>query len=128
MRIEFELNGPPRPKQRPRFNARTKSVHTPEATKKYERAIGNMALVALHKALRKDEGLKWEMGATYRVVCEFHHKKSLSSCPDGDNVTKAVLDGMEGILFTNDRNVLEVTYMTFPDCDEAKTCVKVEIL
>lgn len=126
MQIEFELEGPPRPKGRPRVTAR--GTYTPEATKQYEKAIGNMALVALHTALRKNEGLKWEMAATYRVVCEFHHKKPLSSCPDGDNVTKAVLDGMEGILFTNDRNVVEVTYMTFPDCDEAKTCVTVETL
>lgn len=126
MQISFELPGPPKPKGRPRVTSR--GTYTPKATQDYEKAIANVALVALHTALRADEDLKWDMEGRYRLVCEFRHKKSLGSCPDGDNCLKAVSDGLEGILYRNDRLVVEGVFLTVPDCDNPSTHVTVRVL
>lgn len=103
MRIEFTLRGRPQPKRRPRVTSR--GTFTPGATPAYEKAIGNVALVARMKAHVGGAPL-WPQDAEYTLsVSIFIKGKALM---DLDNVIKSVADGMEGVLFTNDRQVAEL--------------------
>lgn len=126
VKLRFTVDGPPKPKARPRVTS--KGTYTPKSTKTYENAIGNAGLAALAEWLRSGDERCWPMNSHYRVTAHFRHKKQLASCPDGDNCLKAVQDALEGILYSNDRLVIQGTYMTFPDEHKAATWVEIEVI
>lgn len=95
--VSFVVPGPPRPKERPRVTAR--GTFTPTRTKQYERAIGQTALMHASRS--------WALDGVYRVTCVFVFK-SHRHC-DADNALKAALDGMEGALYRNDKQVMETS-------------------
>lgn len=45
---------------------------------------------------------------------------------DLDNMLKALIDGLENILFENDRNIIEIRAVKYNNCDTVKTIVHVE--
>jgi Holliday junction resolvase RusA-like endonuclease len=47
---------------------------------------------------------------------------------DIDNLLKALLDGMENILFENDKMIFEIHAEKFSNCDSAKTVILLEQL
>lgn len=126
MKLTFTIEGPPKPKERPRVSR--KGAYTPKPTKDYQEAVGSAAFTALNRWLREREDRVWPMNAHYSVTAHFRHKKALGGCPDGDNCMKAVQDALEGILYSNDRLVLKGTYMTFPGEAQMSTWVEVEVL
>jgi Holliday junction resolvase RusA-like endonuclease len=89
MKLAFVVEGPPQPKERARMGAGGRWF-TPKRTREYETRVANAALVAMQ--LLKRSGHVWPRDAAYRVellVCFPDARKR-----DGDNVLKAVLDGL----------------------------------
>lgn len=116
--LTFFVPGEPRGKARP-INYGTNVVKD-EKTAAYENRIA----LAAHAALGDQKML--EGGVAVRIVAYFQpptstrpgpREKMLSGDmqfikrPDIDNLAKAVLDGCQGIVFANDRNVAELIAM-----------------
>ncbi len=127
MHLTFEIPGPPVPKGRPRVTRR--GTFTPQKTKDYERQVAVAALVAYNMYLSEtdqgDERL-WPTDAKYSVDCTFCFKKN-PPC-DGDNCLKAVQDGLEKVLYENDKQVVAGSYKTYKGSDRDMTYVTVTVL
>jgi Holliday junction resolvase RusA-like endonuclease len=95
--VRFTVPGPPRPKERPRVTSR--GTFTPTRTKQYERAVGHAAILHASRS--------WALDGVYRVTCLFVFRTHRH--PDADNCLKACLDGMEGALYRNDKQVTETS-------------------
>lgn len=113
----FTLLGPPVGKQRPRFNRETGRAHTPKKTREFEAAIANVANLHLCR--------DWPKDARYRLHVKFTGRR-----PDGDNVVKAVADGLEGVAYDNDRQVDGGTWERFPkrESKPPRTEIRIEVL
>lgn len=105
--IDLVIHGKPVGKARPRFSRRGNKVvtFTPRETQIYEQNIKALAQVAmLGKAM-----LEGPVKVT--ITAYFSHKKKTGwhiSRPDIDNVVKAVLDGLNGVVFTDDAVVAQL--------------------
>lgn len=104
-------------KERPRYSAWTKSFYTPQKTKEFEAIVGAYA-----KVYMRDHGLSITDGpvsvsvTVYDKMPKSWSKKKKSEAlsgsiypmktPDGDNVLKAILDGMQDIVYVNDKQVV----------------------
>jgi Holliday junction resolvase RusA-like endonuclease len=95
--VAFTVLGPPRPKERARVTAR--GTFTPRRTREYERAIADQG--AWHC------GAAWALDGAYRVLVTFvfaNHRRR-----DVDNCLKCVLDGLNGIAWDDDCQVVTAT-------------------
>ena len=93
MRIEFTAPVVAVPKARPRFT-RSGRTYTPAKTQAFEKQIALMARRAM-----ADAGVsRVESGAV-----------SKTTKPDIDNLKKAVLDGMNGVVFADDALVSRIS-------------------
>lgn len=114
MKNKIIINGPCVPKERPR-HTRTGMIYTPKATKDYE------ALVALtcERLVKQpyDEPLKVEIHVYKKPPTSWSKKRrefavKNNTCvvvkPDVDNYAKSVLDGLNGVLFTDDKLVADL--------------------
>jgi Holliday junction resolvase RusA-like endonuclease len=105
--IDLVIHGKPVGKARPRFSRRGNKVvtFTPRETQIYEQNIKALAQVAmLGKAM-----LEGPVKVT--ITAYFSHKKKTGwhiSRPDIDNVVKAVLDGLNGVVFADDAVVAQL--------------------
>ncbi len=129
MHLTFEIPGPPVPKGRPRVTRR--GTFTPQKTKDYEQAVGEAAMVALAnlqllKIDPDDDLWDWPVGSQYKVSCVFCFTKN-PAC-DGDNILKAVQDGLEKVLYANDKQVVAGSYSTHKGNKLDITYVTVEVL
>lgn len=109
--FRFDIPGPPVGKQRTRSGYGSTKHRTPQKTRDYENHVGVMAWLA---SLQRD-GLddSWLSGKVYMDL-RIYHKNGRK--PDSDNVVKAVADGLTGIIWPNDRNVLpRVQFEIYPD-------------
>ncbi len=104
LKLTFEVLGPPVPKARPRFNKTTRQVYTPKETKDYERHVGSCSWVVT----ARNPWIEWPIKEPQQVIVdmEIHHEKSYGSAPDADNVVKAICDGIEGVIYVNDRQAV----------------------
>lgn len=118
--MEFIVEGDPVGKQRPRFNGRTRTTYTPRKTKHYETLIrkayedtggsildGYISLsldvyFAIPKSYTKEK----------RLACE-HNINRPDKKPDIDNILKIVLDGLNGVAYADDKQVIEVRCRKF---------------
>lgn len=119
MQICFEVPGQPRGKGRPRFARRGNFVktYTDDKTSSYEDQIRFYAL----QAMGSSEPLKTALEAFIYVrlpVPQSYSKKRTEAClsglerpckkPDLDNVVKSFMDGMNGIVYGDDAQVVEI--------------------
>ena len=116
--FEFEVEGIPKGKGRPRFARKGNFVraYTPKTTHDYEHHIAEtyvykggtafdypylgvyiIAYFPIPKSTRKADRLLMETG------CVWHNKK-----PDTDNVAKSVLDALNGIAWNDDKQVVSL--------------------
>jgi crossover junction endodeoxyribonuclease RusA len=93
--VEMCVPGAPVPKGRPRV-AKGRA-YTPDRTAQYETAIG----WAARAAMRSRRPVESRVGVTIRVW-------GASPSADIDNIAKTVLDGMNGIVYVDDRKVDEL--------------------
>ena len=118
--IELVISIDPLPKQRPRFgNGRT---YTPYKTKKYEESIRVSC-----KSQYCNAPLSGPL--TAEVYFLFKRPPSIRRAnhdvrPDLDNLLKALFDGMNGILFKDDAQIVRImAYKKYSDTD-GRICVR----
>jgi Holliday junction resolvase RusA-like endonuclease len=106
--IDMVIYGKPVAKARPRFG-RSKSgkpvTYTSSETRKYEQEVKTLAQVAMFGK----EMLEGPVRVT--ITAFFNHKTKTgyhTSRPDLDNVIKAILDGLNGVIFADDAAVAEI--------------------
>jgi Holliday junction resolvase RusA-like endonuclease len=117
--IMFTVYGHPVAKGRPRFSTRGKFpvAYTPEKTKTYETEVGMMAKVAMGASEALEGALEAFIYVTFPIPTSYS-KKRTEAClndlekhtkrPDLDNVIKAVIDGMDKIVFFNDSQITSI--------------------
>lgn len=99
--IEFFVQGEPRPKQSFRVAGRGRGF-TPARVKTWQADVGWEAQQAM-RAQNLFEPITW---LELAVVLEFHlgNRRRV----DLDNLSKAVLDGLNGIIWKDDQQVIEL--------------------
>ena len=94
--IEFVVPGRPVPKARPRLGVRGRKafIYTPPATREYEKLVGWVARCA---------GCKPIDGAVAVTLTVYTRGKM-----DVDNMAKSILDGLNGVAYKDDDQVVEL--------------------
>lgn len=111
--MRIEIQGQPFAKQRPRFSRIGGRVYTPAPTVAFEKKVADMAKKANAPCL---EGpVKLIVIAVFEPAKSWSKKKRAAHLwnphlqkPDLDNVAKGILDGLNGIAFTDDSQVYEI--------------------
>ena len=115
--FEFTIPGAPKGKARPRVV--NNHAYTPEATVQYERLVqACWEKAAGDWMAEKDQPVALYVSAYYPVP-ESHTKKQKerelrnwvlpTKKPDIDNILKIIMDGLNGVAYHDDKQVVEVT-------------------
>lgn len=116
MILTFTVPGKPQGKQRPRVVSGR--AYTPNETVMFERSVGFCALAERPRG--------WPLDATYRVtIAARYADKRLR---DLDNLIKSVLDGLNGVAWKDDSQVIVITAAKETGQHVAETEVSVEVL
>jgi Holliday junction resolvase RusA-like endonuclease len=115
--IRVVVGGSPVGKQRPRLG-KGGHVYTPARTRRYERTVKWSALGARPRS--------WSLSGVYRVDAEAWFPDARRR--DGDNVLKSVLDGMIGVLYEDDSQVVVAVVSKGIDRENPRTVIVVEEL
>ena len=106
--IDAVIVGKPVSKGRPRFG-RAKNgnmvAYTPFKTRKYEQEVKSLFQIAMFGKAMLEGPVK------VTITAYFNSKKKTgwhTSRPDLDNIIKAILDGLNGIVFHDDAAVAEI--------------------
>lgn len=113
----FTVEGAPVGKGRPKFARRGNFVqaYTPTKTKAYEQQIADAARVAMGNKLQTTEPVQVNLNVFVPIPASWSKlKRQLAqkgvvyptTKPDIDNVTKAVFDAMNGIVFQDDKQIV----------------------
>jgi len=117
--VTFAVEGTPIGKGRPKFARRGNfvSTYTPTKTRDYETLIAEAA----HQAMGSSEPLKTPVAAYIYITVPIpasYSKKRSAAClgglerpckkPDIDNIIKAFLDSMNGIVYADDTQVISL--------------------
>ena len=112
--MRIVINQPPQPKGRPRFT-RSGHAYTPEKTRAYEEIVKLCARLAVNKPLTGAIRLKasffmpipksWSQQKKRAAIAG---KMAHATKPDIDNLLKAILDGMNGIAYEDDKQIVEI--------------------
>jgi len=105
--IEFTVPGRPKPKQRPRMG-KGGNVYTPKETRMYELKVGWYALKAMQGHLK----LTGPVGVEVKLYVK--DKRA----GDIDNLAKAIMDGMLGVVYNDDRQVRVLRISRHQDKEE----------
>ncbi|MBQ3969841.1 MAG: RusA family crossover junction endodeoxyribonuclease [Clostridia bacterium] len=102
----FVIYGKPQGKARPRFS--NGHAYTPKQTTDYERQIKN-AFIAAGGQMIESEGVIIEIDVYYKKTAADKKKTSPTKKPDIDNICKIVLDGLNGVAYADDKQVISLT-------------------
>jgi len=117
--VNFMVEGTPVPKGRPRFARRGKfvSTYSPKTTVDYETKVAEAAQLAMGSS----EPLETPVGAYIYITLPIpasYSKKRTQACLSGeerptkksdiDNFCKAVFDGMNGVVFLDDSQIVSL--------------------
>jgi len=117
--IQFAIPGPPVGKGRPRFSRRGAfvSVHTPEKTASYESLVKMAAGEAMDGRPPLTEACECDIRVTMLPPASWSIKKQTSALngeifptvkPDADNAAKLVCDACNGIVYMDDKQVVDL--------------------
>ena len=101
--IEFTVCTTPRPWQRPRFNSNTGSVFTAPAIKAYSELIRIAAVKAMGGRAPFAQPIIVNLSLASDTFCDWKR------FGDVDNLSKIVLDAMNGIVYLDDSLIIELT-------------------
>ena len=119
MQIHFQVEGDPKGKGRPRFTRAGKftRVYTDKQTLDYETLIKSFAM----EAMGSTDPLETPVSVFLYVrhpIPQSYSKKRTEAClsglekpckkPDIDNIAKTYLDGMNGVVFVDDTQVVDL--------------------
>jgi Holliday junction resolvase RusA-like endonuclease len=111
--VTFVVEGQPIPKERHRMS--NGHAYTPPRTRNWETAVAWCARIAM--------GPKKPLAGDLVVTLEFRRKGKLRA--DLDNISKAVLDSGNGVIWTDDKQVIELHARVRYDSDDP--CVTVTV-
>lgn len=115
--LTFSMSGTPRAKGRPRTTVRGgfATVYTDAKTKKYEASVADLS----RKAMREKPPISGAISVSLRFRMPIPKSETKpvkaamaagevphTSKPDIDNLQKAILDGMNGIVFVDDSQIV----------------------
>lgn len=134
--VLFTVYGEPVAKGRPRFSTRGKFVQTftPDKTRTYEAEVAMMAKAAMGSSKPLDSALEAFIHLTFPIP-QSYSKKRAEAClagqekhtkrPDADNVAKAIIDGMDQIVFLNDSQIVSLhIHKTYGEIAKAEILVR----
>lgn len=113
--LTFIIDGPPVPKGRPRVTRR--GTYTPAKSASYETAVGWIAKAQMRGTPPLTGPLKVIIEAELPIPKSWSKTKKEAaerqeiqptSKPDADNLAKSVLDGLEGIAFEDDAQIVRL--------------------
>ena len=112
----FQVPGEPQGKGRPRFVRSTGRAYTPGRTLHYEDRVATIAALVFEGQdlpLGPDVPVRLEVEALFTRPRRLYRRKDSAeriwahrARVDGDNILKAIGDGLQRILFTDDRQVV----------------------
>jgi Holliday junction resolvase RusA-like endonuclease len=115
-KILYKLYGEPVAKGRPRFT-RQGRAYTPAKTKTYEDEVAVMAKAAMHCLEPLTTPVAVFVYVTFAVP-QSYSKKRREACleglerhvkrPDLDNIVKAITDGMNGVVYEDDSQIVSL--------------------
>jgi Holliday junction resolvase RusA-like endonuclease len=117
--VNFMVEGTPVPKGRPRFARRGKfvSTYSPKTTVDYETKVSQAAKVAMGSSNPLETPVGVYIYITLPIPASYS-KKRIQACLSGeerptkksdiDNFCKAIFDGMNGIVFLDDSQVVSL--------------------
>lgn len=115
--MKFEIEGKPVGKGRPRLSRW--GVYTPTKTVNYENLVRFSYLQATNDKFI-DCDLKIEIWAIFEPIKSISQKKQKELMnkpyrkkPDIDNITKSILDGLNGIAYQDDNQITELVVHKF---------------
>jgi Holliday junction resolvase RusA-like endonuclease len=126
--IEFTVDGPPIGKGRPkavRFGNQVR-MYTPKKTSEYETDIAFKAAQVMADLEAVETPVSVGVLAYYPIPASWSKKRQQAAIdgteipgkPDLDNVLKAVLDALNGVVYVDDKQVVRLTggkaYSTYP--------------
>ena len=139
--IDFEVPGKPHGKERTGDDIRTNkdgkqftSHYTPSKTREYEEYVGWRALKQMHEQVKTDRPVQMMFHAYFEVPKSWPNwKRDLAlsgriepTCkPDLDNIEKSIMDGLNGVVWHDDAQVVTVTKNKFY-AESARVCVCVK--
>lgn len=117
--IRITVPGRPVPKGRPMLGVRGRKafVYTPERTKEYEQTVGWHARAAVQVC----EAL--ECPVAVAIDLYLHGKRRI----DVDNCAKSILDGMNGIVYEDDNQVVDLRVRKLRESNRKNQRVEVEV-
>ena len=114
-RYVLTIPGKPFAKQRPRFSRASGRAYTPAETVSFERTVGQIAAQHIKQPITGP--VRLSVVATFTPPPSWSKKKREAALtaphaahtqkPDGDNIVKAILDGLNRIAFADDAQVFE---------------------
>jgi len=123
--FRFVVPGKPQPKQRARKGIGGR-FYTPKETRDYAKLVKSCAWAAMAQAGLLQRGA-WPLDASYQIGIVIYPANR--RVPDGDNVLKAVQDGLKGLAWGDDRQTVGGSYWTHdPDKDHPRVEVEVAIV
>lgn len=128
MKIEFVVYGKPQGKQRPRFSRRSNSVYTPKNTQAYERQIAKAYRASANGFSFGDKPVEIWITAVF-AKAKTSKKEYPTIKPDIDNIQKAVFDGLNGVAYNDDKQILTaVIHKTFCKLDGEKPRLLITVM
>lgn len=116
MRYEITIFGQPTGKGRPRFT-KTGHTYTPQATKDYEATVKYNFISSYPKTTAIEGAVKATITAFYEIPKSYSKKKrqacingevAVQNKPDCDNIAKIILDSLNGLAYTDDKQVIDL--------------------
>ena len=118
-RYSFTVPGKPQPKQRPRVVSRGgfARAYTPKQTKDYEALVKECFLSAYPKHEPTEAAVKMEViigvcppkSSSKKKQRELLESGLPTRKPDADNVFKAVADSLNGVLYVDDSQLVDIS-------------------
>lgn len=96
----------PKAKGRPQFNRRTGSAYTPQATREYEKLIGSLYTGPYFSEGLLEVKLRFNIDGTSLTIFRQPDHEVSKLTGDIDNYAKAILDGLNGVAFADDKQVV----------------------
>ncbi|WP_334016381.1 RusA family crossover junction endodeoxyribonuclease [Burkholderia cepacia] len=117
--VEFTVPGTPVAKGRPRFSRHGAHVrtHTPEKTERYENLVKMAASAAMRSTEPYAGPIRLVVHIGMPIPTSWSQKRQRAAAageigatkkPDADNVVKALKDGMNGVVYVDDGQVVDL--------------------